>query len=270
MGIARSEKLGKHLPKMMRYRSLVDSLGTSKFGNSFFSFLNAFIDVDDCTVFVIPRDDNPTCLVAEGKNNRAITARTAAEQYVSRYHSRDTNITSLLDDLHGSAIALRYVHKDSIPDHDYRMKFYDGIDIQEKVSVLTRFDKGYLYSNFYRSPKHEHFDDDHIMVIREISRIAVSCLKKHLSFMPSHSTAMTRESRLDQVYRLLTTRESVQLTPREADICARIILGYSTTAIALDLDITENTVSTLRKRAYDRLDICSQNELFALCLEGLN
>jgi DNA-binding CsgD family transcriptional regulator len=63
--------------------------------------------------------------------------------------------------------------------------------------------------------------------------------------------------------------EGARLTEREADVCARIVLGMSTTGIALDLRISKNTVATLRKRAYDRLGISSQNELFAICLGGL-
>ncbi len=265
----RAERTGSQRSQLAQFRTLVDSLGSNSFGTSFFSFLNAFIDIDDCTVFVLPRNDDPTCLIAEGKSNRAVVARHAAEEYVSHYYARDANINRLREELRGRMTALRYVHRDSISDSVYRAKFYDEIDIQEKISVLARFDGGYLYSNFYRSTNHDHFDDGQIAVVREISRFALSCLKKHLGFIGHTHNLGDRENRLQAVYRLLTMREGAQLTAREADVCARIILGFSTTAISLDLSITENTVSTLRKRAYERLGICSQNELFALCLEGM-
>ena len=83
----------------------------------------------------------------------------------------------------------------------------------------------------------------------------------------AHSLSVDgRQNRLHAIYRLLTVREGSQLTAREADVCARIILGLSTTAIALELGGTKNTI---RRRAYERLGICSQNELFELCLRGL-
>ncbi|WP_189622426.1 helix-turn-helix transcriptional regulator [Novosphingobium colocasiae] len=53
-----------------------------------------------------------------------------------------------------------------------------------------------------------------------------------------------------------------KLSHREAEICAGIIMGYSTEAIGLNCMISVNTVATHRKRAYAKLGISSQNELF--------
>jgi DNA-binding CsgD family transcriptional regulator len=41
------------------------------------------------------------------------------------------------------------------------------------------------------------------------------------------------------------------------------VTGYSNEAIALDLDISFHSVRTYRKRAYAKLNVTSQNELFA-------
>jgi DNA-binding CsgD family transcriptional regulator len=57
-----------------------------------------------------------------------------------------------------------------------------------------------------------------------------------------------------------------RLPRRELDVLARILIGMTTEGIALDLRISENTVLTYRKRAYGRLNVSSQAELFALCV----
>jgi DNA-binding CsgD family transcriptional regulator len=57
--------------------------------------------------------------------------------------------------------------------------------------------------------------------------------------------------------------ESFGLSPREAEVCAGIILGYTTLGISLNFEISVNTVATHRKRAYRKLGISSQNELFS-------
>jgi DNA-binding CsgD family transcriptional regulator len=59
------------------------------------------------------------------------------------------------------------------------------------------------------------------------------------------------------------------LTAREAEVCACIVHGMSSEGIALELGISVNTVRTFRKRAYSRLNICSQNELMKVVLAGL-
>ena len=60
-----------------------------------------------------------------------------------------------------------------------------------------------------------------------------------------------------------------RLTAREAEVCERILIGYTSTGISLDLDIKPSSVNTYRRRAYEKLGIATQNELFALCLEAL-
>ena len=51
------------------------------------------------------------------------------------------------------------------------------------------------------------------------------------------------------------------LPRREAEVCARILYGLSSVGIALDLTVSEETVKTYRKRAYQRLSIGSEREL---------
>ena len=51
------------------------------------------------------------------------------------------------------------------------------------------------------------------------------------------------------------------LTPRETEVCARILRGMSTPGIAIDLTLQEDSVATYRKRAYRRLTIGTRFEL---------
>jgi DNA-binding CsgD family transcriptional regulator len=56
------------------------------------------------------------------------------------------------------------------------------------------------------------------------------------------------------------------LSPREVEVCIRIMLGVTSEGIGIDLGISRNTVLTYRKRAYARLNISSQNQLFRLVM----
>jgi DNA-binding CsgD family transcriptional regulator len=58
------------------------------------------------------------------------------------------------------------------------------------------------------------------------------------------------------------------LSEREAAVCVGIVTGHSNEAIALHLELSINSVRTYRRRAYAKLQITSQNELFALILNG--
>ena len=59
------------------------------------------------------------------------------------------------------------------------------------------------------------------------------------------------------------------LTPREAEVCASIVLGRRVAGTSRKLNISAHTVATHRKRAYSKLGISSQNELFARYFDSL-
>lgn len=73
--------------------------------------------------------------------------------------------------------------------------------------------------------------------------------------------ALSREELWKKV-NVAILEDAPQLTPREAEICSGIILGYTVVGLSLNLGISINTVATHRKRAYAKLKISSQNELF--------
>jgi len=64
-------------------------------------------------------------------------------------------------------------------------------------------------------------------------------------------------------------RSGYGLTRREAEVCASIALGSKVAGTGCRLNISPHTVATHRKRAYSKLGIGSQNELFARYFESL-
>jgi len=57
-----------------------------------------------------------------------------------------------------------------------------------------------------------------------------------------------------------------QLSPREAEICDFALQGVSVAGTALELEISENTVRTLRRRAFGKLGVNSATQVAALIL----
>jgi DNA-binding NarL/FixJ family response regulator len=48
-------------------------------------------------------------------------------------------------------------------------------------------------------------------------------------------------------------------------VCEAVLAGKKSETIAHDLTIAPSSVVTYKKRAYDKLGICSRAQLFALC-----
>ena len=58
------------------------------------------------------------------------------------------------------------------------------------------------------------------------------------------------------------------VTPRELDVCVRLLRGMTYDGIASDLGLSVPSVKTYRNRAFDRLGIHFRNELFAIVLQA--
>jgi DNA-binding CsgD family transcriptional regulator len=103
------------------------------------------------------------------------------------------------------------------------------------------------------------FSSQEIRALNGIGPSLISLLAKHIEVI-----GMLRRSahswRLDEIEQFFN-QQSSPLSLRERSVCARIIYGMSSTGIALDLGIGEESVKTYRKRAYLRLGIGSAYEL---------
>jgi DNA-binding CsgD family transcriptional regulator len=104
------------------------------------------------------------------------------------------------------------------------------------------------------------------LVAREVWRLALQVAMASLGSGKDNSIdndVLPPEVALQLFRRRLVALDRA-LTPRELDVCARTLIGLTAEGIALDLNIKKSSVFTYRKRAYARLGISSQNQLFRL------
>jgi DNA-binding CsgD family transcriptional regulator len=104
--------------------------------------------------------------------------------------------------------------------------------------------------------------------VKAVARHREMCNRDQVPPAPEPSGKTERALMLDQMRDALLEARS-GLTPREAEICAGIMIGHTTVGLSLTLGISMNTVATHRKRAYAKLGITSQNGLFALYLKHM-
>jgi DNA-binding NarL/FixJ family response regulator len=72
----------------------------------------------------------------------------------------------------------------------------------------------------------------------------------------------------DLAERLVTLLDA-RLTVREAMVLSRILKGLQTEGIALDLNVKPASVVTFKQRAFGKLGITTQAELFARCITAI-
>jgi DNA-binding CsgD family transcriptional regulator len=258
-----------------RVGDIVLTLGSPKFGGAYYQLFRAAFGIEACTVFAFSREGTPTPLVVEcDSERRREQAWHLACDYSKGAFKHDPVIRANLQRTSCGAPVVYRLSADEVKDAGYRRHFYDEPALKRKVGVLGAVDGIVYYSSFYHGGADASISgSSELRLMRELAGFALKALRRHdVAMSPLVSTIDTAANEnCDQADRhrsalahlLMVLRNGpYKLSAREAEVCAHVVLGYSTLAISLNLDISVNTVATHRKRAYAKLGICSQNELF--------
>ncbi len=252
---------------------LVSKIGSTGFGPEYFRLFNDALAIEHCTVFAFRDGARPAALVTECTSEDNLSVRQLAHEYVTGEFVNDPNIRR---EVQPSTPVIYTLRAEDVRDSSYRHHFYDEPALSHELVLLGNLNGTLYYSSFYRCGVEREFRRDDLDTVQMLSYFALRALHRHLELQASSldcsaaSMAPTPESDAQfgqrreafQHLREILLAEPKKLSPREADVCAAIVLGYSTLAISLNLGISLNTVATHRKRAYGKLGISSQNELF--------
>jgi len=253
--------------------NVVRALGTPDFEGKLMDFLSELVPVDHCTVFTYS-DKGEAGHLFTHSSMQDHEAEALARDYVEKYHARDPNFAEM-QDIDDSEYH-HFERNDFSADYDasYQNHFFDRSGLIDKASAISKIEDGKVYCNFYRMNNSSVYSEDDWKALTDLMPLATALIAGHYDlarargsvFLDNGSEHIVRKSIVHNVVSQDMAPFDL-LTNRERQVCERILLGYTTTGIGLDLDIAPTSVATYRKRAYAKLSISSQNELFSLCLK---
>lgn len=248
---------------MLGIDKVIESLGNSQFHDDFLLFLNDILMVEHFSL--VQLGVNEARFITSANVKGTAISKSLQKMYLSRYYKKDPNLHFHSEAEKSNKVILNRLKPKDIEDSLYQQFFGYDIKISDRMSLLKYDDKGLYCLNLYRFS--EQFSTMEIEHLTYFSGLLMSCAIKHSRLAGSLSDFLTRESQIQELEQRLKSLEG-KLTGREVEVCARILLGFSGEGIGLDLDIKITSVQTYRKRAYLKLNISSQNELFGLCLKN--
>ncbi|GMR15561.1 MAG: LuxR C-terminal-related transcriptional regulator [Gammaproteobacteria bacterium] len=243
-------------------------IGTPAFESCLLKLLNKVTPVDHCVVFTFG-ERGTGHLFTHGRM-RVEEAQQLADDYVRNFHEQDPNFSQLSGATKGREDCLIPLAADADVDAAYQNHFFDRHDLIDKASTIGKLEQGSVYCNFYRMGRSGPYSDKDWQLLESILPLITTLISTHYRFLqlsPADKQEQYRNAR-SLVHNIISKNVSPfsQLTPREREVCERILLGYTSVGIGLDLNIAQSSVVTYRRRAYEKLDISTQNELFTLCL----
>ncbi|MCK1739340.1 helix-turn-helix transcriptional regulator [Bradyrhizobium sp. 139] len=239
--------------------SAVLAIGRPDFPDVLIDALRRQAGVGHCMVFALSRAGAARCLLDAG--NIPIGGDLGAA-YAGQFHQSDPNREAMFEGEDSAPIVLP-AFAPRMYGARYRKMFFNDSGIVDKCATAIWTGDTCFYVNFYRIAAQGHFSDAQRARLQAIAPAISASVARHFQ----HSPAATAEQSLAALF--ATRAPLADLTPREREVCRRILLGFSSEAISQTLGISLHSTLTYRKRAYERLGISSQSELFAIVLRLL-
>ena len=237
---------------------LIAALGRPDFPRRLLQAARKFTDCHQVTSFSFGGARSPRLLFAENVGG-APDSRHIAKKYISEYWRFDPANRVAADATRDDVCRTMLIEADDIAHASYRQHCYAAVKLDNRMTILRATEGNVIRVNFYRGRGSGAIDRG-IEAIAAAGDMLIALLARHDVW----AAAVTGGEDFEYLERLRYICPS--LPRRELEVCALIMRGFSSEAIALKLGISLNTVLTFRRRAYTRLRISSQNELLRLVL----
>lgn len=247
---------------------LIESLGRKDFDECFFRLYDEILGIAHCTVFEFIKFEQARIIMAVSMNPEVDkSAKFLAYDYVNGFFLEDPYLIELKNIEKPEQPEWKIGDPQKIEDIEYRTKFYDKPRLLHELILSYKDKRHSLIATLYRHNSQGPFTGREKKRASLYVDLSLKLLNKHIELLnfEAENTEQENKTPYQRVYELLMKQDV--LSPREAEICAMILVGYTTLGISLNLEISINTVATHRKRAYKKLGIATQNELFCRCFE---
>ncbi|WP_407792352.1 helix-turn-helix transcriptional regulator [Pigmentiphaga litoralis] len=233
--------------------SLINAIGSQDCSRHLLQAMNYVAEFSHCTVFEFRDKGTPAFLGASGcQSSERVNRSTKA--YLGRFHC----IEPMRSVMHAKEdrIFLRHHTAADLEDDDYRRICYDSVAIIDRLSIVAKArDNSWLIVNLFRDAYQGPLPEDRLNAVSQYASLIVLATRQGLAL--ERQQPDTRANALPMSDNLLTAT----LSPREKQVCRRILAGMSHAAIAEELGVLMSSVVTFRRRAYVKLDVNNACEL---------
>jgi DNA-binding CsgD family transcriptional regulator len=189
-------------------------------------------------------------------------AQRAGQRYLDGQHYRlDDNLRAL--PALGGRLGLRQVQAADLPSSRWRTDCYDTPGLAGRLSLLVPGDGdgGWIVLNTYRPQRCTVAGDTAFEHLHSQAPMLAAALRRHLAWLdrpaslPMAPAAARPAAAPDRL---------AALSLREREVVQAILAGHSAKACARQLGLSPTSVATYRQRAFQKLGLRRQVELFRL------
>jgi DNA-binding CsgD family transcriptional regulator len=243
-----------------RAAALMAALGACQ-GRAFAQAVLGLFDdaavVAQCTVFAYQAGRPRTLSVADYRGGGYL--RTVADVYAQRFHAFD-GIQPILTAPDATLPVLHRQSSRDIGHATYRQVCYARPGVSERLALLVpQPGNVWLTVNFYSGALSGGFQSGEIARIQTIAPLVAHAVAQHW-------TLSRRDAADDAPVNERLMKLCPELSRREREVLYGVLSGRATPEIAEQLGVQPSSVISYQKRAYRRLGVSGQRQLFALVM----
>lgn len=226
--------------------AVVQHIGSAQFLPALMQFCRAAAGASDCSLLL---HRGPTPELAGAISVAGTRARESGAWYMrGGYYRIEPSLR--LASASQERLLLHTLRRPELP-HCRWVEHYRDIGLEERVSLLVALDGGgWVFMNAYRPPGCDVPLDSAAHALAEQAPVLAAALRRHLPLLPEETDPLE------------------DLSARERQVVDGILAGTSVKEMARRLDLSPTSVATYRQRAFDKLGIHRQVQLFQLARQA--
>lgn len=236
-------------------QGLIGLMGQREFETSLLHHVHPLVPAASYSIYQTGPGCDPTRFMSASLGIQD-TTRACWNAYLSGPYLSDRTLA--VQEAATDRMVLCHITAPEVP-AQHRARVYEAHGMAERVSIVQRQNAAIFAINFYRHEHQRPFSDGQLSDFESLAPALLSLAQKQIELTRPR---LARRTTLEWTTHLQQFEPA--LTPRELQVCARLLTGMTQEGIALDLGLGLPTVKTYRNRAFARLGIHFKTELFAL------
>jgi len=244
----------------------IDSIGTVEFSENLVDALKSITDFDYSVSFAYHQNEQPICLYHTFSPAKRVIF---VDDYLKGPYLLDPFFKACGRKVGTGLYRLRDIAPDRFYQSEYYRSYYVQTGLAEEIGYTFYFLNGVaVVISLMRSGDSSRFSAREFKLLESVVPIVGSLAQRHWhdvhnSFETGSSDLESGESRTF-IEKTVSALFSPRITPRETQVVAQVLEGHSSDSIARSLGISVGTVRIHRRNIYGKLQISSQQELFAI------
>lgn len=251
-----------------RLADAITAVGTEGFACALNRAAEALFTYKICMIFAYEGNATPQSLY---HNLPPETAQIVIWDYCTGPYLLDPFYAQIEAGRCSGMVGLRQMAPDKFFKSEYYAKHYSRTGIRDEIGIFAKIgSRRVAVISFAREGGQPMFSARERDRLATVGPVIEALMSAHWGgAAPRDALADPVTPALPPLPILLDQIAGGVLTPRETEVIAMVLRGYSTAAIGAHLLISDETVKVHRKNAYRKLSISSQAQLFSLLLTVL-